>query len=173
MTSCAFPDAHHACGIPSVCLDLSASTPCTPSSASCVVSACSWVQCSGIVEPHIHLTAVKSDAKNGPDLHNIFVKVCTRTHTHAPQHNYVLETTAWLHEQAIPHACIANALHSATNRRSTTLLTRNSSNHIERSWGRRRYTSSRVLTWSSASSPRCVLSHAVCQCWMPECCEPA
>ena len=29
----------------------------------------------GLIEPRIHLTAVKPDERNGPDLHNIFVKV--------------------------------------------------------------------------------------------------
>lgn len=30
----------------------------------------------GLIEPRIHLTAVKPDDSNGPDLHSIFVKVC-------------------------------------------------------------------------------------------------
>ena len=29
----------------------------------------------GLIDPRIHLTAVKPNTKDGPDLHNIFVKV--------------------------------------------------------------------------------------------------
>ena len=29
----------------------------------------------GLIDPRIHLTAVKPNEKDGPDLHNIFVKV--------------------------------------------------------------------------------------------------
>jgi hypothetical protein len=38
----------------------------------------------GLIEPRIHLTAVKPDDKNGPDLNAIFVKVRCRTQDKHP-----------------------------------------------------------------------------------------
>jgi hypothetical protein len=114
----------------------------------------------GLIDPRIHLTAVKPDERDGPDLNAIFVKVRLAP----PVHEYPVGMRVWrLHVWDGFWRASAGALRpgstSLTALPATALPAAADGacfigfSLVVCSWGRRRCTDRRAWTWSSALSP--------------------